>query len=59
MTLEGRIHSDYELVAQLRHVIRVRKLKNNMFRCSWFMVGALIIYKLADVGVPYLLDLYR
>lgn len=59
MTLEANFNSNYELVCQLRRVIRVRKLRNNLFRFSWFMVGALILYKLADFGIPYMLDLYR
>ena len=59
MTLEANFNSNYELVSQLRHVIRVRKFRNNILRFSWFMVAALILYKLADFGVPYMLDLYR
>lgn len=57
MTLEGKIEPNYELVSQLRHVIRVRKLRNNVLRCSWLMVGALIVYKLAALGMPFLLNL--
>jgi len=59
MRLEEQFYSNYDLVSHLRHVIRVRKIRNNILRVSWLMVSSLIIYKLADYGVPYILDLYN
>ncbi len=59
MRLEEQFNSNYELVSHLRHTIRVRKVRNNVVRVSWLMVGVLLLYKLADYGIPYIVDLYR
>jgi len=59
MRLENQFKSNYELVSQLRQTIRIRKIKNNVMRVSWLMLGALVLYKLADYGVPYIVELYR
>jgi hypothetical protein len=57
MRYEEQFGSNYELVSHLRHTIRVRKVRNNIYRVSWLMIGALILYKLADYGIPYLIEL--
>lgn len=59
MRLENQFNSNYELVSQLRQTIRIRKIKSNVMRVSWLMLGALVLYKLADYGVPYIVELYR
>jgi hypothetical protein len=59
MQLEGRLNSNYELVSQLRHTIRVRKIRNNVMRVSWLTVGALVLYTLADYGIPIILKFHH
>ncbi len=59
MRLKEKFNPDYEFVSNLRHTIRVRKMRNTLLRFSCFTAGVLLLYQVATLGIPYLIELSR